>query len=141
MAVAVTADPAQHGRPDYVNRKRLPVAGGMTVDNLFLVLFDLLRRQGDFGKLADAGVDSVHDLPLLNLVLEQGAASIDPLFGLGVELDFLVLPGDLDDLLNSQIMTVNNDRHDDSSSKRKIGKDDIGRNQIRQAVALTPLIH
>jgi hypothetical protein len=127
MAVAVTADPAQHGRPDYFNRKRLPIAGGMTVYNIFLVLFDLLRRQDDFGKLTDTGVDSVHDLLLLDLVLKQGAALIDPLSSPGVELDFLVLPGDLDDLLNSQIMTVNYDSHMRSSSKKEIEKDDIGR--------------
>jgi hypothetical protein len=72
--------------------------------------------QDDFGQLADPGVDAVHDLPLLDLVLQQSAALVDPCLGFGRKLNLLVLPGDLNDLFDGQAMPVNDDGHVPSSS-------------------------
>ncbi len=113
----MAADPAEHGRPDDIDGEGFPVACSMAVDDIPLVLFDLFGRQDDFGKLTDSRVDAVHDLPLLDLVLEQGAALLDPFLGLKVKLDFLVQPGDLDDFLDGQVMSVNYYGHKRSSSK------------------------
>ena len=112
MAVAVDADAAEDGRPDDVLGQRLPVAGGMAVDEIALVFLDLVLGEDDAGQLADAGVDAVHDLSFLDLVFEHGPALFDALPGLGGKGDGFVGSGDPDDILDGQVLSVQDDGHD-----------------------------
>jgi len=115
VAMAVAADPAEDGGPHDLLGHGLAVAGGVAVDEVALILLDLLLGQDDVGQLADPGVDPVHDLLLLDLVLEQGPAFLDPLPGFGIERDGGVLAGDLDDLLDGQTGAGQRNGHGGSS--------------------------
>ncbi len=115
VAVAVAADPAEDGRPDDLLGHGLAVARGVAVDEIALVFLDLVLGQDDIGQLADAGVDPVHDLVLLDLILEQGPALFDAFLGRRIDGDGQAVAGHFDDGLDGQTGSGQIDRHGRSS--------------------------
>ncbi len=84
-------DPARQRRTDIFDRRRLPNARRMVVDQVLLELLDLLVAEHRLRKLADAGVRAVHDFLIGQLLLQHRPADLDPLQGRGGQLHFLVI--------------------------------------------------
>jgi len=97
-------------------------AGGMVVDQVALEVADLVVVEDDLAELADAGVDAVHDLARLDLALDEGAAGLDALQGLGRQRNGLAVARDAGQVLDGQVAAVQHDRHGSPSGKRTVRK-------------------
>ena len=111
VAPAVRVEAGQHGRPRVLLGHRVAHACGVGVDQVPLVLADLLRVEDDLGQLADPRVHAVHDLLGGDLVLQQGAALVDPRGGLLADPDGFPASCDLDDVLRLQRVPVEYNDH------------------------------
>ena len=93
----------------------------MVVDQVPLKLLDLLIGENHLRELPDAGVDPVHDLPGRDLLLQHGAAALDPLHGIGIDVYLFLVTGNLQDLFDGQTGSRDGKAHRDNSVQ-KLGR-------------------
>ncbi len=108
-------DTGQHRRPHVLDRRRVADPGGMVVDQVALELSDLLVAEHDFRELADPGVDAVHDLAGVDLLLEHAPTGADALDGGRGECHLLAAAGDADDILDREILAGDLEGHGELS--------------------------
>ena len=86
VTLAMDPDPGQHGGPHVLFRHGLSDSRRVVVDEVSLELAGLFLGQYDLRELANAGVDSVHDLTGCHLLVEHTATDANPLEGVRREL-------------------------------------------------------
>jgi len=93
---------SSHGPAHILDGSRISNSGSVVVYEVFLELLDLLFIEHHFGKFADSRIDSVHDFPCLNFLLQHGPANLYSLQSFGVQFHFFTMPGNTDQSLNGQ---------------------------------------
>jgi hypothetical protein len=84
--------------------------GRMGVENVFLILLRLLRRQPHLGEFPHASVDAVHHFPTLDFAFQQGPALDKTGDRLRVHRYLFAVSGGSYDVFNGQRMAVQYER-------------------------------
>ncbi len=83
IPMRVDVDPPCQRRTDVLDRRRLANPRRVVVNQIFLKLLHLVIVEHGLRKLANACVRAIHDFFPGKLLLQHGAADLDPLQGLG----------------------------------------------------------
>jgi hypothetical protein len=103
VAVSVDIGPEHHRRADVIDGTGLADARGVVVNQVALEIADLLVREDNLRKLADAGVDPIHDLASLDSTVEKGTTTRYSVARVGMQIDVFAVPGDRNDIFNCEV--------------------------------------
>ena len=111
MSVRVHVNPSRHRAADVFDRRGITNAGGMVVDQVSLELFHLFIGQDNLGELPDPRVDAIHDLMRRDFLLEHETANLDAFQRRRCKFDRLIVPRDLNQLVDCQSRSIQRDAH------------------------------
>jgi hypothetical protein len=114
--VGMHIDASQHGPAHMFGRHGFPDTGGMVVYQVFLKLFYLFIVENHFRKLANTGIDAVHNFAGNNFFLQHGPACLNALNGIRMQINLFSVSCDINHILNGQAASFDNECHDTSGS-------------------------